>query len=55
MAKPLTQAQKEAVEILERTGGDLNKTGEMLGIRCLSEVAPTKRLKRSVEKIIVGE
>jgi len=36
MAKPLTQAQKEAVEILERTDGDLNKAGEVLGIDPMS-------------------
>ena len=35
-AKPLTQAQKEAVEILERTDGDLNKAGEVLGIDPMS-------------------
>ena len=36
MAKLLTQAQKEAVEILERTDGDLNKAGEVLGIDPMS-------------------
>jgi len=36
MVKPLTQAQKEAVEILEGTDGNLNKAGEVLGIDPMS-------------------